>query len=75
MKDLKEMQEKMKQLKNEKRFKKVVFKDEYFIFMIDEKDDKLFNQAKKQCWDDIYFFIENLEFLGVGFDIVKWEEK
>lgn len=55
-----------------KRFKKVIFKDEYFIFIIDEKDNNLFNQAKERCWDDVYFFIENLEFLDVGFDIVKW---
>ena len=55
-----------------KRFKKVVFENEYFIFIIDEKDNELFNQAKKQCWNDIYFFIENLEFLQVDFEISKW---
>lgn len=54
-----------------KRFKKVVFENEYFIFIINEKDNELFNQAKEQS-EDIYFLIENLEFLQVDFEISKW---
>ena len=38
------------------------------VFIIDEKDSELFERAKEQS-DDIYFLIENLEFLRVGFVI------
>ena len=52
--------------------KKVVFENETYVFIIEEKDSKLFENAKENCLDDIYFFIENLEFLQVDFEIVKW---
>ena len=48
-------------MKVEKRF-------ENEVFIIDEKDSELFERAKEQS-DDIYFLIENLEFLRVGFVI------
>jgi hypothetical protein len=38
------------------------------VFIIDEKDSELFERAKEQS-DDIYFLIENLEFLQVDFVI------
>ena len=38
------------------------------VFIIDEKDSELFERAKEQS-DDIYFLIENLEFLRVSFVI------
>lgn len=38
------------------------------VFIIDEKDSELFERAKDQS-DDIYFLIENLEFLQVDFVI------
>lgn len=38
------------------------------VFIIDEKDSELFERAKEQS-DDIYFLIENLEFLKVDFVI------
>ena len=63
--------EERKEKKMKKRFKKVVFENEYFIFIINEKDNELFNQAKEQS-EDIYFLIENLEFLQVDFEISKW---
>jgi hypothetical protein len=54
--------------------KKVAFKNENFIFSINEKDSALFERAKEQS-DDIYFMIENLEFLRVDFEIIKWGVK
>ena len=38
------------------------------IFIIDEKDSELFERAKKLS-SDIYYLIENLEFLQVDFVI------
>ena len=38
------------------------------VFFINEKDEKLFERAKKES-NDIYFLIEELEFLQVGFII------
>lgn len=38
------------------------------VFIIDEKDSKIFDRAKEQS-DDIYFLIENLEFYRVDFVI------
>lgn len=38
------------------------------VFIIDEKDSELFDRAKEQS-DDLYFMIENLEFLRVEFVI------
>ena len=66
-----------------KRFKKevervVVFGEETFVFYIDAKDVRLFNQAKEDS-EDIYFLIENLEFFRVdylfGKEGEKWEKR
>lgn len=55
-----------------KRFKKVDFENEYFIFIINEKDNALFENATKGELDDVYFLIEILEFLQVDFEIFRW---
>lgn len=47
--------------------KKVVFENETYSFIIDEKDIALFENVKETCLDDIYFFIEDLEFLQIEF--------
>lgn len=61
-----------KGVRMKKRFKKVVFENEYFIFIINEKDNALFENATKRDLDDVYFLIEILEFLQVDFEILKW---
>jgi len=55
-----------------KRFKKVDFENEYFIFIINEKDNELFENATKRDLKDVYFLIEILEFLEVEFEILRW---
>ena len=52
--------------------KEVVFENETYVFIIEEKDSKLFENARKNCWLDIYFLIEGLQFLQVDFEIVGW---
>lgn len=49
------------------------------VFFINKKDSELFERAKEGN-DDIYFFIEELEFLRVNFimendlaELLKWE--
>lgn len=64
--------EETKEFKMRKRFKKVDFENEYFIFIINEKDNALFENATKRELDDVYFLIEILEFLQVDFEILKW---
>ena len=51
--------------------KKVVFENEYFIFMINEKDNELFERVKEGS-SDIYFLIENLEFFRVDYVFGVW---
>lgn len=55
-----------------KRFKKVDFENEYFIFIINEKDNELFENARKRDLKNVYFFIEILDFLEVEFEIFRW---
>ena len=55
-----------------KRFKKVDFENEYFIFIINEKDNALFENATKRDLKNVYFLIEILEFLEVEFEIFRW---
>lgn len=52
--------------------KKVVFDNETFVFIINEKDIALFDNAKENCWLDIYFLIEGLQFMQVDFVIENW---
>jgi len=54
-----------------KRFKKevervVVFGEETFVFYIDEKNIERFEMVAKES-EDIYFLIENLEFLRIDY--------
>lgn len=55
--------------------KEVVYDNETIVFIINEKDIALFENAKENCWLDIYFLIEGLEFMQVEFEIAKWEER
>lgn len=41
------------------------------VFIINEKDSELFERARKIS-SDIYFLIEELDFLRVDFDIENW---
>ncbi len=62
---------KKKGVRMKKRFKKevekkLVFGEETFVFHIDEKNIALFESAKEQS-EDVYFLIENLEFLRIDY--------
>ena len=63
----------MKKEKNIQTLKKttkllveVVFENETYVFIIEEKDVALFESAKEES-SDIYFLIENLEFFRVDY--------